>query len=262
MKFDKSNWKELDINVDSLWIIGPRAKGGKRENNYHGNFAPQIPDNLIRRYTQEGEIVIDLFMGSGTTLYECETLNRHYIGFDINKDIVEYVKSKMHGCDNIKFYINKCDVVDSELFSQSIENNLSSLNKKKADFLLVHPPYWDIVKFTNQKEDLSNISNLDAFMLAFIKSMGNALKYIKANRHFAIVVGDLYRDGKVVPLGFYLMDAINKNFNCKLKGIVIKDMVGNRAKLGIENLWRYKALKSDYFLFKHEYIFVFKNTTK
>lgn len=54
MKFDKSKWKELDINTDSLWIIGPRAKGGKHEDVYHGNFVPQIPNQMIRRYTDEG----------------------------------------------------------------------------------------------------------------------------------------------------------------------------------------------------------------
>ena len=43
-----------------------------------------------------------------------------------------------------------------------------------------------------------------------------------------------------------------------IKAIVVKDMVGNRAKLGIEALWRYRTLKSDTFMFKHEYIFVFK----
>ena len=79
MKFDKSKWKELDINVDSLWIMGPRAKGGKHENVYHGNFAPQIPNQMIRRYTEEGGNVLEMFMGSGTTLFECETLGRNYI---------------------------------------------------------------------------------------------------------------------------------------------------------------------------------------
>lgn len=53
MDIDKGNQEELDINVDSLWLIGPRAKGGKRENNYHGNFVPQIPDQMIRRYTKK-----------------------------------------------------------------------------------------------------------------------------------------------------------------------------------------------------------------
>ena len=60
----------------------------------------------------------------------------------------------------------------------------------------------------------------------------------------------------------WMMNAIKSKFPCKLKGIVIKDMLGNRAKLGIEYLWRYRALKSDNFLFKHEYIFVFKKTSK
>jgi len=57
---------------------------------------------------------------------------------------------------------------------------------------------------------------------------------------------------------FDMMDVIKKNIKCKLKGIVIKDIVGNRGKMRSEGLWRYRTLKSDTFLFKHEYIFVFK----
>lgn len=261
MKFDKEHWKEMDINVDSLWLIGPRAKGGKRENNYHGNFTPQVPDNLIRRYTEEGEIVIDLFMGSGTTLYECENLKRNYIGYDINDEIIDIVKNKMDvETSPIKFFINKIDITNKQDFNKTTEEALSKLGKKKADFLIVHPPYWDIIHFTNNSCDLSNAESLKDFIDKFILGMSNALSYLKSNRHFAIIVGDLYRDSAVVPLGFYLMYSIMKNFKCKLKGIVIKDMVGNRAKIGIENLWRYKALKSDYFLFKHEYIFVFRKS--
>ncbi|MCD8282635.1 MAG: site-specific DNA-methyltransferase, partial [Prevotella sp.] len=90
MKIDKDNWRDVDFNIDSLWIIGPRAKGGKRENNYHGNFVPQVPDHLIRRYTEEGETVLDMFMGSGTTLFECERLERNYIGCDINEEMIAY----------------------------------------------------------------------------------------------------------------------------------------------------------------------------
>lgn len=258
MKFDKDYWKELDINIDSLWIIGPRAKGGKRENNYHGNFTPQVPDNLIRRYTEPGEIVIDLFMGSGTTLYECENLGRNYIGYDINDEIIRHVESKMDADAPIKFAINNCDVTDTVSFDNATASSLAIMGKKKADFLLVHPPYWDIIHFTDKPCDLSNTGRLDVFINKFVTAMANALKYLKANRHFAIVAGDIYRDSAVVPLGFYLMYAVSKNFNCKLKGIVIKDIVGNRAKIGSENLWRYKALKSDYFIFKHEYVFVFR----
>ena len=48
MKFDKSKWKELDINTDSLWIIGPRAKGGKHEKS-EGGFYGRIKKESDRK---------------------------------------------------------------------------------------------------------------------------------------------------------------------------------------------------------------------
>ena len=54
------------------------------------------------------------------------------------------------------------------------------------------------------------------------------------------------------------MVAIKRNFDVKLKGIVVKNIEGNKAKLGKDAIWTYRALNSDYFIFKHEYIFVFK----
>lgn len=258
MKFDHAHWHELDINVDSLWIIGPRAKDGKHTNVYHGNFAPQIPNQMIRRYSEEGDVVIDLFMGSGTTLYECEKLKRNYIGFDINDEIIDFVEKRMEGCDTIEYCIHNCDVTQSDEFNNLVERDLRKMNRKKADLLIVHPPYLDIVKFTEKQEDLSNISNINTFIDKFCIAMSNALDYLKSKHYFALVIGDIYRDGEVMPLGFYLMYAIKKASKCQLKGIVVKDIVGNRAKIGQEALWRYRALVNGNYLFKHEYIFVFK----
>lgn len=262
MKFDKSKWKELDINTDSLWIIGPRAKGGKHENVYHGNFVPQIPNQMIRRYADENSTILDMFMGSGTTLFECETLGRNYIGFDINDNIINHVESKMDSTSPIKYYIHNCDILAKEKVKNLIETDLKGIGKLTVDLIMSHPPYLDIVQFTDKKEDLSNITNINDFITKFIEAVNNVWQYLKVGKYFCLVIGDIYRDSEVVPLGFYLMYAIKRNFNCKLKGIVVKDMVGNRAKIGTESLWRYRALKSDNFLFKHEYIFVFKKTSK
>lgn len=258
MKINKDNWRDVDVNIDSLWIIGPRATGGKRSNIYHGNFAPQIPNHLIRRYTEEGETVMDMFMGSGTTLYECELLNRDFIGFDINQDIIDFVNGRMEDTKNINFSIFNCDVTDTNGVNNCVEKFFENSKKKKIDFLISHPPYLDIIKFTEQKNDLSQISDIHLFLDKFVLAMKNCVEHLKSKKHFAVVIGDIYRDGEVIPLGFYLMYAIKKNIKCKLKGIVVKDMVGNRAKIGLEAIWRYRTLKSDTFLFKHEYIFVFK----
>jgi DNA modification methylase len=247
-----------EINVDSLWLINERDKSGKHSNIYHGNFIPQIPNQLIRRYTKESETVLDLFMGSGTTLFECETLNRDFIGFDINQEILDLVKSKMIDTQSIKFEINNCDVSNKYDFDNKIINSLKNIGKKSVDFLLAHPPYMDIVKFTDKAEDLSQISDLTEFVNKFTQIMQNALPYLEKNRYFGIVLGDVYKKGEVVPLGFYVLNAIKRNFRVKLKGIIVKNIEGNRGKLGTYNIWKYRALKSDYFLFKHEYIFVFK----
>ena len=262
MKFDKPNWKELDINTDSLWIIGPRAKGGKHDNVYHGNFVPQIPNQMIRRYTDEGSTILDMFMGSGTTLFECETLGRNFIGFDINDEIANYVESKMDPTSSINYYIHNCDILAKDKVSGLIESDLKKIGKRTVELIMCHPPYLDIVKFTSKEEDLSNISNVKDFIAKFTEAVSNVWQYLKVGKYFCLVMGDIYRDSEVVPLGFYLMYAIKRSFKCKLKGIVIKDIVGNRAKIGIESLWRYRALKSDNFLFKHEYIFVFKKVSK
>ena len=258
MKLDKEHWKELDLNVDSLWIMGPRAKGGKHSNMYHGNFAPQIPNEMIRRYTEENGIVLDMFMGSGTTLYECESLNRNFIGFDINQDVIDFVNQKMDGLSPITYRIHNCNILDSESVSSSLAADLKELNAKKLDLVMSHPPYWDIIKFTDKPYDLSNIESLDDFLDAFELSVKNVWPFIKKNGYFVLVAGDIYRDSAVIPLAFLMMERVRKGFKSWLKGIVIKDMVGNRAKIGIETIWRYRALKNGNFLFKHEYIFVFR----
>ncbi|MDR0811256.1 MAG: DNA adenine methylase [Paludibacter sp.] len=245
------DWKNCDINTDSLWIIPERDKSGKHTNVYHGNFIPQIPNQLIRRYTKENDTVLDLFMGSGTTLFECENLNRNFIGFDINKEIINFVNAKMQGVENVEFSINECDVTDKEKFDLA-------MNNQKVQFLIAHPPYLDIVKFTDLNEDLSHISDLKIFLDKFTQAMENGLQYLEKNRYFAVVIGDVYKKSEVIPLGFYVMCSLRKKFKIKLKGTIVKNIEGNRGKIGASGIWKYRALKSDYYLFKHEYIFVFK----
>lgn len=255
----KQNWKQSYIDVDSLWLIAHRDSEGKHANVYHGNFVPQIPYQLISRYTQKNDVVLELFSGSGTTLFECEKLSRKYIGFDINQEIIDYVEKKMEN-SSATYSINTADVTDKLLFDRMIVDSLDKCKQHQVDFIIAHPPYLDIVKFTDNQSDLSNISNVSDFLKKIIVAFDNALPYLSKNKYFAIVMGDIYKDSEVIPLGFYVMQAIKDNFDVKLKGTIVKNIEGNRGKLGQQNIWKYRALMSDYYLFKHEYIFVFKKT--
>jgi hypothetical protein len=251
-----TEWQTCGIETDSLWLIKERDKSGKHENIYHGNFVPQIPNQLIRRYTKNGETVFEPFMGSGTTLFECEKLSRKYIGFDINQKIVDYVRQKVSAEQD--FFIKEINSLDAEKVGSSFSEAFEKLVIESSQFVLIHPPYLDIVKFTDDPNDLSQISNLKDFISKFRTVCENSLKYLDKNRYFAIVVGDVYKNSEVLPLAFYSMDMIKRSFSVKLKGIIIKNIEGNRGKIGQNNIWKYRALNSDYFIFKHEYIFVFK----
>ena len=261
-KFNDLNlkdWKDCDINTDTLWLIDERYKSGKHKNIYHGNFIPQIPYQLLKRYTKENEIIIEPFMGSGTTLFECEKLNRKYIGFDINEEIVKYVQNQMKDSLIYKNYeIFLANSLDKEVVELNIKKALEKFHSQKAQLMIMHPPYMDIVKFTSKNEDLSQIDNIQEFVKKMKIICNNFLPFLEKNRYFALVIGDVYKNSEVLPLGFYTMDMIKRNFKVKLKGIIIKNIEGNRGKFGSGGIWRYRALSSDYYIFKHEYIFVFK----
>ncbi|MDH5363552.1 MAG: site-specific DNA-methyltransferase [Dehalococcoidia bacterium] len=87
---DINQWKAYDeIITDSLWLIGSRDKSGTHTAELHGNFIPQIPHQAMLRYTKRGEIVLDTFLGNGTTLIECKRLGRSGVGIELLPTLVE-----------------------------------------------------------------------------------------------------------------------------------------------------------------------------
>ena len=249
------DWKNTEIWTDSLWIIPERDKSGKHNGFYHGNFVPQIPRQLILRYTKKDDVVFDPFVGSGTTAYEAESLGRHFVGVDIQPELIKHIKSKV---DNKNYFAELVagDSMDKSTFS-GIAEILNKKKRKNVQLAILHPPYADIVKFSNHEKDLSNAKSLEDFLSNFSLVVSNTINLLEKNRYLAIVMGDKYTQGKWIPLGFYCLNEAQK-LGLTLKSIVIKNMEGNRAKQNKDAIWKYRALSSDYYIFKHEYILIFK----
>ena len=250
------NWKESEIWTDSLWIISERDKTGKHNGFYHGNFIPQIPHQFILRYTKKNEIVFDPFVGSGTTAYEAENLNRNFIGIDIQKNLINKIKNNLDQKSNFSELLAD-DSTSENAFKQAKEI-LKNHKKKNVQLAILHPPYANIIKFSSHKEDLSNTKSLKEFLNKFSQVLKNTISILEKSRYLVIVIGDKYTNGQWIPLGFYCLNEAQK-LGLILKSIIIKNMEGNRAKRNKEAIWRYRALSSDYYIFKHEYILVFKN---
>ena len=128
---------------------------------------------------------------------------------------------------------------------------------KNVQFILYHPPYWDIIKFSDNEKDLSNTKSLNEFLSKLEKVIVDSTKILEKGRYCAIVIGDMYKDSQVIPLGFYCMQLFLKN-KLKLKAILIKNFNETKGKQNQQALWRYRALANNLYLFKHEYIFIFR----
>lgn len=251
-----NDWKNLGVWTDSLWIIPERDKSGKHSGFYHGNFVPQIPRQLISRYTRNGDVVLDPFVGSGTTAFEAESLSRNFVGVDIQPELVNYIKEKIDSKNNF-FELIAGDSADKIIFG-NIVSLLKKYQRESVQFAILHPPYADIIKFSDHSEDLSNCRSLKEFLEKFSQVSKNVIGILDRNRYLAVVIGDKYTKGQWIPLGFYCMNELQK-LGLTLKSIIIKNMEGNRAKQNKEAIWKYRALSSDYYIFKHEYILIFKN---
>ena len=249
------NWKHYeDLYTDSLWIINKRDNSGAHSGHYHGNFIPQIPYQLLSRYTKAGDWVLDPFMGSGTTLIEAQRLGRNAIGIELQSSVAEEAKNRIDS-ETKKDVTTKVIVGDSKTIN--IPVTLNKLGIKSVQFVIMHPPYWDIVKFSDNKDDLSNCKSLDDFLSDFGKVIDNTTDVLDNDRYCAVVIGDKYANSQIVPLGVHCTNLfLGKGFI--LKAIIIKNFEETKGKSNQHAIWRYRALNSDFYIFKHEYILLFK----
>ncbi len=72
----KNQPEQFKLEETTIWSFKERGSWASHKGDYRGNCPPQVPRNLIIKYTNEGDIVLDTFCGSGTTMIEAKLLNR------------------------------------------------------------------------------------------------------------------------------------------------------------------------------------------
>lgn len=93
-KFDKRN-NPNGKNPTNVWSFNRVAKGSKEKTNHPCQFPTKMIDRLIKAYSPVNGIVVDPFMGSGTTAIACMNTNRNYIGFELDKEYFDIATSRI-----------------------------------------------------------------------------------------------------------------------------------------------------------------------
>ena len=251
-----NRWKEYeDIYTDSLWLVQRRDGSGAHSAGYWGNFIPQIPHQMMRRYTRPGEWVIDPFAGSGTTLLEARRLGRNCLGVELQEPVAARARAQVEAEPNPHHVVSALVAGDS--LATDFRALLEQHGQRSAQLAILHPPYYDIIKFSDDARDLSNAESIEAFLEMIGRLVDGIAPILEAGRYLALVIGDKYAKCEWIPLGFRTMnEVLGRGFS--LKSIVVKNFEDTTAKRSQRELWKYRALVGGFYVFKHEYIFVFR----
>lgn len=253
-------WKEYgEILTDSLWLISRRDNSGSHAPDYWGNFIPQIPFQMMQRYTRAGDWVIDPFLGSGTTLIEAQRLGRNALGVELQPQVAEMALERIQAEAEAEDQETRSVVKVGNSQSFDFAGALRDQGAEKAQLAILHPPYFDIIQFSEDSSDLSNAEDLEQFLEGFQAVVDSVSQALEKDRYLCLVIGDKYSKGEWIPLGFQCMNAVLDS-GYTLKSIVVKNFEETAGKKGAQNLWRYRALVGGFYVFKHEYVFVFKKT--
>lgn len=86
----------IETSLDKLFLISKPSKEEKGVYNTHLSVKPvKLLTHLIQLYTKKGSIILDPFIGSGSTAIACIQTNRHYIGYDINEEYIHITEKRI-----------------------------------------------------------------------------------------------------------------------------------------------------------------------
>jgi len=254
-KICECNPKNINCMTAKEWIKSQVAiweffyeKRDIRDKNIHPAVFPiSLPSKCIQLFTHKGELVLDPFVGIGSTLLASQDLNRNAVGFDLKKEYVEYSKSRLSQqklnnnsiqiaindeSHNIPDYFNK-ETISLVVTSPPYANMLNTKRKNKSmrGNLRNNEHYNKILQYSKNKKDLGTM-----MPKKYAKTLGEIyegiLPLMKQKAHCIINVNDLWLNNKRYPTHLYVIEELEK-VGYELRNIIIWDKRNLVNKVGI-----------------------------
>jgi DNA modification methylase len=219
------------LQATTLWDF-PRQSYGtvqKGNNKYAGVTPAELIWNLVWRYTEPGDLVVDPMCGSGTTLDVCKEEGRRAICYDISpppyrKDIIQNDARKIPLPDNY------------------------------VDMVFVDSPYGDNVRYNEHPDCIGKISSeTREFYDELEKVIKECYRIMKPGKVLGWLIGDQWVKKKFTPVGFLLYGRLTKYFDTV--EIICIARRGQRSHTG---MWYNRARRFNFYLRGFKYLFIMK----
>jgi len=257
VKADAHQWNpNMSLEKTTVWDFKERGDWAVHKDDYRGNWPPQLPRNLVLRFSRKKDIVLDPFVGGGTTLVEAYLLGRKSIGIDLSHNAIQLSKTKIKEMEKID---RKRQLLERDCRPTIIEDDVNRALRKlkdrgfegKIDLVCLHPPYLNSIRYTDEKSDLSKLNDPEKYVARIGEIARELLLLLRKGGKCAILVGDVRKDQKIIPLGFKIMNQF------LIEGFAVKDIIvklQHRDKS--TEFYANKELK--HYLLQHEYLFIFE----
>jgi DNA modification methylase len=233
----KKNIETVDevppIEATTFWDF-PRQRYGltnKGNNKYPGVTPALIIYNLIWRYTDPEDLVVDPMCGSGTTIDVCREEKRRVIGYDISP-----VRPDIRQNDARKI----------------------PLDDDSVDMVFIDSPYGDNVKYNDHPDDIGKISSeTEEFYDELEKVMQECHRILKEGEILGWLIGDQWVKDWFTPVGFKIYDRLSRYFEP-----VDIICVARRGQSSHTGIWFNRARRFNFYLRGFKYLLIMKKNSK
>lgn len=202
--------KEWIVETVSVWNqrgLGAGHPDAKIEREHPAPFSFTDVGRLIRFFTKRNQVVLDPFVGIGSTLKACALDGRKGIGIELNHHFVELSRKRLQTEIRDMF----ATVEEQTVLQGDAREVLPDIADESVDFVVTSPPYWSILKkedhkvrqerlanglatdYGAHKHDLAKIESYEEFLLELTGIFKECKRALKPGKYMAVVVSD-FRD--------------------------------------------------------------------
>ncbi len=235
-------WLKSQLGV---WQFRYEARDIRDKNVHPATFPISLARKVIELFTHEGELVLDPFVGSGTTLVAANDLNRTAVGFDLKEEYIKLCKERLapqslfnathplaihDDARNISQYLSENSL--SLIFTSPPYANL--LNRKRKNKSRRNRKNEQLGKVEQYSQDPRDLGTLE--LERYASAMGDIyeklLPILKPKAHCVINVPDMWWENQRITIHVSLIEELRKR-GYELRNIIIWDRTNIVNQIGI-----------------------------